>query len=256
VTFSDGTQQRYSLRAIQSAFIRAPEVSPLAVINPVSSPDKLPKTWDLTSYASVRSHLMSIALGAWTAGHITGIWAQTTMFASAPAPMFYPPNLSECVATLADAVRLPLTAFNAWPVDSSELVTHLQQHHVTLEPIATRAIDALHPDTYRAATQSPRWLIGSPSPHVFDLILFLAIMFPFTGIALLTPTTYTTHAPRPRGDGLTRLNEKGRLAYIYNPLSELTPTPSKWLVVFPDSASRSKFLQGRASTVVTSTATG
>jgi hypothetical protein len=199
---------------------------------------------------------MSIAPGAWTTGHITGIWAQTTMFLNTPAPMFNPPNLSECVATLAAAVRLPMTAYNAWPVDSAALITHLQQHHVTLEPLAARAIDALYPDTYRTITQSPRWMIGSPSPHVFDMLLFLAVMFPFAGIALLTPTTYTTHATRPRSEGLTRLSEKGRLAYVYNPLSSKTPTPSKWLVIFPDADSRSKLLQGHASTVVTSTATG
>jgi hypothetical protein len=197
---------------------------------------------------------MSIAPGAWTTGHITGLWAQATMFADSPASAFSPPNLPDCVNTLVDAVRLPMHAYHAWPVNASMLVTHLQQHHVALEPLADRAVGALYPDAYRTATQSPRWLIGSPSPHVLDMILFLAVMFPFAGIALLTPTTYVTHAPRPRSDGLVRLNDKGRLAYVYNPLPNESPTPSMWLVIFPDSGTRSKFLQGHASTVVTSTA--
>ena len=82
------------------------------------------------------------------------------------------------------------------------------------------------------------------------MLLFLSILFPYAGIAFLVSTTFATHAPRPRAEGLARLNASNRLAYVYNPLTNVSPTPSMWLVILPDSATRSKVLQGHASTVI------
>jgi len=125
---------------------------------------------------------------------------------------------------------------------------------VQLRPLSSRAINALYPETYRQLPSPIGWLIGSPSGHVLDLLLFLIAVFPTTGIALLVPATYVSHHPKGRSNGLINLSEKGRLVYVHNPLSSETPVPSLWLVVLPDTDARAQYLQGHSSAVVPSSA--
>jgi len=73
---------------------------------------------------------------------------------------------------------------------------------------------------------------------------------------MLVPTTFTPRPTPARVKGLTRLTEKGRLTYVYNPLTTMSPTPSMWLVILPDSAARLGVLQGHASTVTPASAGG
>ena len=101
--FEDGSTMRVRPSAVEP-MLATQSAGRVAAVRAATAVSQLPKEWKLGTYEHARRCLTTLAPGHWTEGHVVGLVMQATQFASEPAASYHPPNPSECVSALADAV--------------------------------------------------------------------------------------------------------------------------------------------------------
>ena len=254
VSFQDGTTQRFTAEAIESLLVTTSSMA--AAQKPATSISDLPADWTMSTYESARKCLTSLAPGHWTEGHIIGFMMQATMFAHDPAPAYSPSDVQSCVSVLFESVRAPSQCVDPWPVQNAAMHNALQARGVRVLPIHEDAIQAFNPVTYRTLQSGGKldWIIGSPSPYVTDLVLFLSSLFVPVCVALLVPSTYITQAPTGRQNAVSKLQQQGRLCTVMCVSGEHQIVASTWVLVFGSAQVRDRYLQSNARVEVRGTA--
>jgi hypothetical protein len=132
----------------------------------------------------------------------------------------------------------------------------LQARGVRVTPINDDAIQSFNPTTYRMLQSGGKleWIIGSPSPYVTDLVLFLSSLFVPVCIALLVPSTYITQAPSGRQSAVSKLQQQGRLCTVMCVSGKHEIVASMWVLVFGNAQARERYLQPNARVEVRGTA--
>jgi hypothetical protein len=248
VTYSDGTEARLTMTAV-AQLVEGDAAPPVAAVTPARTPQQLPPKWLLDTYEHARRCLTTLAPGYWTEGHVTGLLMQATLHRDNPALAYMPSNIVECVSVLFQSVRLPPLVTNLWPAGSSGLSVALKSRGVSLVESASSTVASLYP-TFYGLCDRDSVLVGCPSGHTSDLILFLAALHPHALTAVLVPMAYHLHAPPARTAALGRLARSGRMCTVpCPPCGDMRLVQSEWVLVFRDPAVRAAMLLPGATTV-------
>ena len=146
-------------------------------------------------------------------------------------------------------MRLPLQVTNLWATGSTGLSVALKSHDVSLVESTPSPVAALYPAFYSTCSRAAA-LVGCPSVHVVDMILFLAALHSHALTAILVPTAYHQHAPPARTAALGRLARSGRLCTVLcPPCGDMRLVKSEWVLVFRDASVRAAMLLPGATVI-------